>query len=196
MRNMFRLLMALTMLISLLIITSCGPSKGDNLDKLTQNAPDWVVKGAGAFETEKGGEALYGVGYASKNPSIAMQRTVSDNRARQELAATLNTYVGRLIKDFMESHQDYLDPAKSNTVEFVSIVSKNVTDATLIGSKVIDHWSDPDNGMYALATLAYDDIVNAIKEKTKEAAEKQAVFLKAKADEALGELNKELDAKK
>jgi hypothetical protein len=170
-------------------------SKGKNLDKLTEKAPDWVIKGSGAFDQTKD-KSLYGVGYSSKNPSIAMGRTISENRARQELAAVINTYVGRLIKDFMETHQDYMDPAKSNTVEFVSVVAKNVTDATLVGSKVIDRWTDPEGGLYSLAQLSEDSVINAIQQQTAEAAKKQAVFLKAKADEAILELNKELDGKK
>jgi hypothetical protein len=170
-------------------------SKGENLDKLTEKAPDWVIKGSGAFDPAKD-KSLYGVGYASKNPSIAMGRTISENRARQELAAVINTYVGRLIKDFMETHQDYMDPAKSNTVEFVSVIAKNVTDATLVGSKVIDRWTDPEGGLYSLAQLSEDSVINAIQQQTAEAARKQAIFLKNKTDEALSELNKELDAKK
>ena len=132
----------LILLASLFLILACGAKKG-GYTKLPSDTPDWVIKGGGAFKSEKG-TALYGVGINTFDPNPAMHRQTADARARQDLAKIIDTYVGSLMKDFMQSHKDFQNPEASSSVQFVSVVSKNVTDATLSGSQIIDHWTDKD----------------------------------------------------
>jgi hypothetical protein len=179
--------------VLLVLIFGCGGKK--EVYKTGGTAPKWVDKGSGAFDTEKG-KVIYGVGVISKDPNPQLERKAASNRALAEIATTLNTHVASLMKDFMESHRDYTNPAESGSVEFVSNISKTVTDAQLVGAQVVDFWRADNGDLFALASLSYDSVLQSLKDKVKEAQEKQAVFLKAKADEAVAELNKELDQKK
>lgn len=158
--------------------------------------PDWIVKGSGAFPGDQGG-VLYGVGIAAKSPNIVMQRTKSDSRARQELGRIINTYVASFMKDFMEEHQDFVDPAGSGSDEFTSYVAKQVSEATLVGSQIIDHYTDSDGTLYALAKLAVDDVLANIRSKTEAAlrAKKRAI-LEHKTNEMLNTLDDELKKKR
>ncbi len=186
------LVIYMSIIFGLLMVT-CGGKK--ETVKTGGTPPKWVEKGSGAFETEKG-KVVYGVGVISRDPNPMMERKAASNRALAEIATTLNTHVASLMKDFMESHKDYTNPEASGSVEFVSNIAKTVTDAELVGAQVIDYWRDDSGNLYALASLSYDSVIQSLKDKVKEAQEKQAVFLKAKADEAMTELNKELDQKK
>ncbi len=180
-------------LLSFLLVLSCGGKK--EIYKTGGNPPAWVTKGSGAFDTGKT-KVIYGVGVISKDPNPMLERKAASNRALAEIATTLNTQVASLMKDFMESHKDYTNLEASGSVEFVSNISKTVTDANLVGAQIIDFWRDDSGNLYALASLSYDSVIQSLKDKVKEAQDKQAVFLKTKADEAMQELNKELDHKK
>jgi hypothetical protein len=184
----------LTISFGLALIFSCGGKK-TSFDKLVQDAPDWVIKGSGAFKTGKG-TAIYGVGVASYDPNPAMLRATVDGRARQDLAKILNTYVSSMLKDFMESHKDFTNPETSGSVQFVSNISKVVTDATLVGSTIIDRWTDREGNQYALANVSFEDVARSIKEKTTEAIQKEGIFLQAKANEAMDQLNQELERRR
>ncbi len=159
--------------------------------------PEWVTKGSGAFPGDQGA-VLYGVGVASKSPNIALQRKIADNRARQELAAQISTYVATFMKDFMEQHKDYFNPDAAGSDELVQFVSKSVSEATLVGSQIVDRWTDPRDGtLYSLAVLRVDDVLNQIKEKTKQAirAQHRAVVVE-KANELVKELDKAVEQKR
>ena len=94
-------LIALLVLLSaaLLLMTGCAsaPAKLDEPDM-----PQWVYKGSGAFE-ESAGKVFYGVGIASGISNKALLFSTADNRARAEVAKTLETYVAVLAKDYMAS---------------------------------------------------------------------------------------------
>ncbi len=169
-----------------LFLAGCagGPSK-----------PDWIIKGSGAFPGDKGG-VLYGVGIAAKSPNLAMQRQKADSRARQELGRVINTYVASFMKDFMEEHQDFVDKKGTGSDEFTSVVSKTVSEATLVGSQIIDHFSDSDGTLYALGKLATDDVLAQIKSKTEEALkERKGAILEAKTNDMLNALDDQLKKK-
>lgn len=158
--------------------------------------PDWIIKGSGAFPGDQGG-VLYGVGIAAKSPNIVMQRTKADSRGRQELGRIINTYVASFMKDFMEEHQDFVDPAGSGSDEFTSYVSKQVSEATLVGSQIIDHYTDSDGTLYALAKLSVDDVLANIRSKTEAALrEKKRAILEHKTNEMLNTLDEELTKKR
>ena len=63
------------------------------------DAPDWVLKGSGAYSDEKG-KAFFGVGSATGIKNFSLQRTVADDRARNDLAKVFQFYVSSLTKDY------------------------------------------------------------------------------------------------
>lgn len=157
--------------------------------------PDWIMKGSGAFPGDKG-TRIYGVGVGNPSPNIALQRTVADDRSRQQLAAILNTTVKRLIRDFMEEHKNWFNPEASGSDEFNTVVSKNVTKATLVGSQIIDRWEDPKSGaLYSLAVMdLQSSFYDQYKKKMKQAIRNQhRAIVAEKRKEAESQLDAEID---
>ena len=131
--------------------------------------PEWVYKGSGAFDVEKG-KVFYGVGIASGIKNKALLVTTADNRARAEIAKTLETYVAVLAKDYMASTTAG-DMSASSEEQHVEQALKTFSKTTLHGATIVDHWQDPaDMTMYALCELdmfAFKDALDTYKELDK-----------------------------
>jgi len=162
----------------------------------TVGGPDWVTKGSGAFPGDPATK-LYGMGVAGPDPNTAVQLEQARSRARGELAAQMKTVVQRLVKDFMESHKDWFnleDTAGSD--EFFSYISKQIVDETLVGSKQLDSWKDSKLGdlymLYGmdLGSSFYDSYKESLKRRIRE---QHRAVVKEKADEAINELDKEVE---
>jgi hypothetical protein len=110
--------------------------------------PDWVNRGSGAFKIG-GVQGFYGVGIASGIRNPALKRTAADDRGRAELAKIMNSYVTVLEKTFVSSAGD-MDTSR---LEKVSRTSKSFAKATLRGAECMDHWTDPNDTLYALCRL-------------------------------------------
>lgn len=160
-----------------------------------KKAPDWVQKGAGAFDDKT---KLYGVGAAGITPDEFLTRRKCDMRARTELARVLNTYIASLMTDFVEHNKDYFNQDAEGLDEFNSYVAKEVSEATLVGSQVIDRYVDDDKKvMYCLAVLDVDNVINNIKEKIRQAVREQhRAIVKERSDEMLKKLDEELEKKR
>ncbi|HBL18358.1 MAG: hypothetical protein A2X36_10905 [Elusimicrobia bacterium GWA2_69_24] len=173
----------------------CGGTQEKKAALAANAKPEWVMKGSGAFPGDMG-TVIYGVGVANAMPNIALQRKASDNRARQEVGETMKTEVASLTKDFMEQHTDYFRPDAAGSDELISYVSKSVSEATLINCKVVDRWDDPATG--AFYSLARMDLNTAVYDKYKESVKKAirdqaGAVIKEKANEALANLDAEID---
>lgn len=148
--------------------------------------PTWVMKGSGAFDME-GSKVFYGVGVASGIKNKALLRQTSDNRARAEIARTLEIYVASLTKDYMASTTAG-DMSESSEEQHVETALKTFTKATLHGATIVDRWMDPADGtMYSLCEL---DLV-AFKETLddyKELDEKVRDYVRENADKLHGEM--------
>lgn len=159
--------------------------------------PKWVNMQGAAFG-DNGISALYGVGMARTGPNLAATRAKAEARGRAELGKQIETYSSTFIKDFMEEHKDYMaDDASAGSTEFFSSVGKNISEATLTGSMVVDTYRGDDGYWYSLVKLPLDNKFLA-SFKSRVAAqlrEKQGLILKGKTDEMLGELDKELAKK-
>jgi hypothetical protein len=159
--------------------------------------PAWVDKAGGAFPGDKD-RALYAVGMAGYDPNPRMQDLVAMNTARTELARQMETYVANLIKDFMQSHQDFADPKAASSIQFVQSVSKSVTEATLRGSRRVDSWTDAaTKTKYVLVRMDTKDVLAEVpKVASARAREQQAELFKAKTEEALKALDAELEKRR
>jgi hypothetical protein len=134
---------------ALLLMTGCAsaPAKLDEPEM-----PQWVYKGSGAFEDDNG-KVFYGVGIASGIKNKALLFSTADNRARAEVAKTLETYVAVLAKDYMASTTAG-DMSASSEEQHVEQALKTFSKTTLHGATIIDHWQDPeDKTMYSLCKL-------------------------------------------
>ena len=142
------------------------------------NAPDWVVKGQGAFNDR----AFYGVGSAVGIRNSSLLRTASENRARAALADVFDNYVKKLYKDYQESATTG-DMSKTSETQYIEQALKTITNMSLRGSTIVDHWQNPNNGeMFALAKIdldhfeknlqQYNDLSKEIRDQIKDQAEK------------------------
>ena len=152
--------------------------------------PEWVMKDSGAFD-DSNGKAFYGVGSASGIKNYSLQRTAADDRARNNLAKVFEFYTKSLTKDYMASTTsgDFTATSEEQNVE---VVIKTLTDSTLTGIMIIDHWEHPGkNQLFSLARLdlkSFKKNLDEHKELSKEVREE----IKKRADKLHEELEQEL----
>jgi hypothetical protein len=186
--NMKKSLMLGGAFFMLFIFTGCGGGKEKLTDgPVAMQAPEWVNKGSGAFEDADGKKVFYGVGMITgvKDRSLAIQ--AADQRARAEIAKSLDNYIFVLVKDYMVSTgaMDMQGPAEEQDI---SIALKGATKMTLKGSVIIGHWKDiTDNTMFSLARLKVDDITEDLNQ-SQEIDDKLRDFVRANSDNAFDEL--------
>ena len=140
---------------TLLIFQACSSSPPKRMTLAEIDAPKWVLKGSSAYE-DSSGKAFYGVGSASGIKNFSLQRTASDDRARNDLAKVLEFYTKSLIQDYMASTTS--GNFTTNLEEqMIEAGIKNVASATLTGVQIIDHWEHPyRNELFSLARLELD----------------------------------------
>jgi hypothetical protein len=155
---------SLALLTSILLFTACATTgAGDpNAGGVGPGgAPAWVNKGSGAFDGPNG-KAFYGVGVLTgvQNPGLARQAV--DNRARAEIAKIFDLYIAAMMKDYQRSTTAGDFKASAEEQDIVS-AQKTITETTLRGVEVRDHWTNPASGtIYALAVLDLNAISNAL----------------------------------
>ncbi len=155
-----------------------------------KNEPAWVTRGAGAFKDETGA-AFFGVGVVQGIANRGLEMQTADSRARADLAKALDTYVANFMKDFMSSAVAS-DMKQSDEQQFVSSITKSITETTLVGSQIVNHYRGPDGTLYALGRLSFDSVGSSMKEQVK----KRSAELKLTADQAVKELDEQLDKRK
>lgn len=182
------------MVALMLVATGCvtpGP-KFKSLKSL--GAPDWAEKAGGAFGGEKG-KVVYGVGIASNISNTALLRSASDNRARNEIAKTMQVKSESLMKDYMASTVAG-DPDAKSEEQHVEQAVKTISSMALSGAEIVDHWQHPDTGdMYALARLDFQQFADGIG-KAKELSAKVRDYIRQNADKLQGDLDKEVEKMK
>lgn len=169
---------------------ACG---GKEMAKTTPiqeiEAPEWVIKGSGAFEDDKG-KVFYGVGSAGSMKNNALLRTTADNRARNEIAKLFEFYTASLMKDYMASTTAG-DPNVSSEEQHVEQAIKTVASATLSGAEITDHWQHPATGeLFSLARLDLQAFKDNL-EKARELNAKTRDYIRQNADKLHEELEKE-----
>lgn len=153
------------------------------------DAPDWVVKGSGAFGGERG-KIFYGVASASNMKNVSLLRAAAGNRARNEVAKVFQFYTASLMKDYAASTTAG-DPNVTSEEQHVEQAIKTVTTMTLSGVEIVDHWQNPATGeLYALARLDLEAFKNNL-EKVKELDAKVKEHIKQNAERLHEQLEKE-----
>ncbi len=115
-------------------------------------APEWVMKGSGAFGGDKG-KVFYGVASFPPIKNFSLHRIAADNRARNETAKVFQIYTASLMKDYAASAVAN-DPTVTSHVHHVEQAMKTVTAMTLSDVEIIDHWQHPaSEEIFSLARL-------------------------------------------
>ena len=198
--------MTVAMVVIIMLGFGCSSSKQE--PKLTdqtsvsgtKNEPAWVTKCAGAFP-DAGKDAFYGCGSASGISNPSLQTQTADERARADLAKTLDTYVANFFKDFMSSASvtDKTNKDKKGGLtqteeqQFVSSITKEITEITLNGVQIQDRFRSPtDQTLYALAKVSFDNVSKSMEKQMKQ----RAAEVKMNADDAVKELDQQLEKRR
>ena len=185
-------IMAFTMLF---LSTACSsiPTIPDAPKALAEyKAPDWVLKGGGAF-TDAGGKAFYGVGSATGIKNYSLQRTVADDRARGDLAKVFQVYMTSLTKDY-QAHTTAGSFANSTEEQNAEVALKVVVSQVMRGVVIIDHFEIPERREFlSLARLDYNAFERNVEanEKFQELPEKLQVDIKERAEKLHEEMEDE-----
>ncbi len=140
-------------LLSLMVV----PLGCSGKHKLVPGAPDWVNRGSGAF-SEADRKVFYGIGAVRGISSQTLAMQTADNRARADIARQLDTYVAGLYRDYQSSTSG---AAGKPSVEgqHVEESLKSVTQTSVHGARIIDHWRDLETDtLYALAHLDLEGV--------------------------------------
>ncbi|MBI5409171.1 MAG: hypothetical protein HZA14_07385 [Nitrospirae bacterium] len=182
--------LGIVLLVGLALITGCATTKITEKTPIQDlKAPDWVLKGSGAFGGESG-KVFYGVASAFGMENFSLLRTAADNRARNEVAKVFQFYTASLCKDYMASTMAG-DPKVTAEEQHVECAGKTVTAMTLSGVEIVDHWQHPATGeLFALARLDLNTFKDNL-EKARDLDEKVKNYIKQNADKLHEKLEKE-----
>ena len=180
--------------------TSPDPEKmgGTRRAKPIQDAggPEWITKGGAAFNGEK--HVFYGVGNAAGIQNAALRRRSAEAAARRFLAENFQVYVAALNKQYL-AETTAGDMQRASVEQHIEDVMKQVTDATLVGTQIIEYWEHPKrNEAYALVRLDLEEFLEAMQkygsatDQFKELDDTMREFIRKNAGKAHEELNKEL----
>ena len=170
-------------------LAACGGGDKPAAGPAKPLAPEWVLRGSGAYGAE-GQKVFYGVGSASNIRNISLLRTTSENRARNEISKTFETYSASLMKDYMASTSAG-DPKASSEEQHVEQAIKTFSANTLNGVQIVDHYQDPSTGeLFSLARLDLASFTDNIS-KMKELSAKVRDYVRANADRVHADLEKE-----
>lgn len=173
------------------VFSGCaGPPKITKTTPIQElGAPEWVLKGSGAFGGERG-RVFYGVASASGIQNASLLRATADNRARNEVAKVFQFYTASLMKDYAASITagDFKATAEEQLVEQAI---KTVTAMTISGVEIVDHWQHPVTGeLFAMARLDLEAFKDNL-DKVKELDAKVKEYIKKNAERLHQELEKE-----
>jgi len=179
------------LLVGLVLIAGCASTKKITATTPIQElkAPEWVLKGSGAFGGERG-KVFYGVASATGIKNYSLLRAAADNRARNDVAKIFQFYTASLMKDYMASTMAG-DVKVTAEEQLVEQAIKTVTSMTLPGVEIVDHWQHPATGeLYALARLDLGAFKDNF-EKVKELDAKVKDYIRKNAERLHEELEKE-----
>ena len=132
------------------LAVSCTATKGKNdaVSKAVKSgAPGWLIMGCEPYFRSTGNPKPCGVGYAAndKNP---LSRDLAANRARAELAKNIRVKVESVLQNEQSGGS-----LKYGESEAIIEATKQVTEASLAGSKPVDSWTDEDGTLYILVVI-------------------------------------------
>ncbi|MBF0470481.1 MAG: LPP20 family lipoprotein [Gammaproteobacteria bacterium] len=152
MPNLFRTLSLSVAVASLTLLSACSGNdvKEDVADCVFPDAPDVEAPGW-ICDEPVAGVAVSSVGVADKSGAgIAFMKQMAATDARVQLAQNVEVHVKNLVKQYAET----TGAADAETVDKVnSSVTKQVTDQTLVGTRIYKSRVSPSGKLYVLIGL-------------------------------------------
>jgi hypothetical protein len=134
-------------------LTKMIPSQPEELPAMNKVAsPEWTALKSGVYHDVSGGAVFYGQGLVSKDEISQDRKTLSEDRARDELAKVFTSYMERLVEKILTSRSDNPSTDVNNDQLRNSIEESAVT--ILMEATITNHWLNPDSGkVYSMAEL-------------------------------------------
>jgi hypothetical protein len=154
-------------------------------------APAWVAQTS--FIDENG--TICGVGVVQGVSNIALARSTASTRARREVAAVLEVYVGGYLEESQAATTD-MSAGLAAEQQHTEAATREVVDQMMSGVVVDQLWQDPYSGaVYALARLSSADVLAALEQSRQLSA---AVRERIRADHqaAMGRLDRLIETRK
>ena len=175
------------------LVASCGGDDGGSKSDGGSDPyakcpkPAWVDT-----PNMEGGLTATGIGRSHGGKGKAREKAV--NAARTELARILRTKVQAMTDRFFQETEDMMQPDHSTAIDFTRDVSRQLTDATLRGSRAMQYWSDcTTSEEYALVGLDAAAVIAEAKKAARAQAEAKALFIENKANEAIEKMDEAID---
>ena len=122
-------------------------------------APEWVLKGPGAFK-DSTGKIIWGVSSVSGVKNASLQRIAADDRARNAVAKVFQVHSKSLSKDLL-AHTMAGNLEATSEEQGIETGIKTSVEQTLRGVMIVDHWEHPGrNELFSLARLDLDQFKN------------------------------------
>lgn len=159
-------LLGISVLTMSLLLTACGSDdvKEDVADCVFPDAPGAAAPGWICDEPVEG-VAVSAVGVAEKSAAgHSFMKNMAATDARVQLAQSMKVHVQNMVKQYAET----TGAADSETVDKVNTsVTKQITDETLVGTKIFKTRTSPNGALYVLlgmdASIAAAATENALK---------------------------------
>jgi hypothetical protein len=138
---------------------SSQPEELPTVDEVA--APEWTAIKSGVYHDALGNAVFYGQGLVSKDEVSQDKKTLSEDRARDELAKTFTSYMERLVERILTSHADN-SLTDVNTDQLRNSIDEG-TVTILMEAKIVNHWLDPGNGkVYSIAELELKRLIEKL----------------------------------
>ena len=143
--NMRKIMGVVIGLCLALAFLGCGssPSGGGHQGRAMGAFPDFVVDAImNAPE-----DALMGIGTANMQ-TLAMSRTMSTNRARVEIAQTMNSVAQAMVRDYFAGNE-----LSNDALAFAESISVTLTQADVSGARIVAQNATPDGTVWTVVLL-------------------------------------------
>ena len=170
---MKRLIFTVLVIVSVLMVFSCGSSK-------VAGVPDFVLNPPIADDV------IYGVGYGHQS-KLSLSKTVAETNARADIARQIETTIQASVTDYA---QEAGVDDNTQVISFVESVTREITDKKLSGAKPVKFEQDNEGGIWVLMQLDKAEMVMAAKEAF--VRNEDAAFAEFKAASALEKLDYQL----
>jgi len=116
-------------------------------------APKWTALESGAYQAVSGKAVFYGLGSVGKDENSQDSKTLSEDRARDELAKVFTSYIEQLVEDVSKSKPDNSVTNNINKNQLSNSIEESIA-TIMMESKITNRWLNPDNGkVYSMAEL-------------------------------------------
>ncbi len=115
-------------------------------------APEWTALKSGVYHESSGKAVFYGLGKASKEDNSPDRKTLSEDRARNELAEVLTSYMQRLAVEISKSN--FGNSVTNINHDRLKDSMEEGTATIMMDAEITNHYLDSDNGkVYSMAKL-------------------------------------------